>query len=250
TPNPFHNATYMATRPFAILAFLWYIKLLPIYETEKVAIKDYVLFSVFLLLTTMTKPSFTIIMVGAAGLIMVYRMIRSRFKNFWPTRWLGVCFIPTFIDLLYQYSGVFVPTDGAEGGIGFGFADVWSLYSDNIPLAIGLAAGFPLLVLILNWKELKTNVTFRFSWQLYGMSLAMALLLYEKGFRQPDFNFSWGYMHGIFFAFYGALVVLLQATACKDSKKWKLALQWLAYLWHVVCGLYYFYGIANGAMYY
>ena len=250
TPNPFHNATYMATRPFAILAFLWYIKLLPIYETGKVAFKDYVLFSVFLLLTTMTKPSFTIVLVGSAGLIMLYRMVRSKFQNFWPTIRLGVCFIPTFIDLLYQYSGVFVPSGGEEGGIGFGFAEVWSLYCGDIPLAIGLAAGFPILVLVLNRKEIKTNVAFRFSWQLYGMSLAMALILYEKGFRQPDFNFSWGYMHGIFFVFYGALVVLLQATANRESQGWKIALQWLAYLWHVVCGIYYFAGIANGAMYY
>ena len=91
---------------------------------------------------------------------------------------------------------------------------------------------------------------FRFSWQVYGMSLAMALILFEKGFRKPDFNFSWGYMYGIFFAFFGALAVLLQATADRESKCWKLALQWLAYLWHVVCGIYYFWGIANGAMYY
>lgn len=250
TANPFHNATYMAARPFAILAFLWYVKLLPVYEREKVAVKDYVLFAVFLLLSTMTKPSFTIVLVGAAGLIMLYRLIRSKFGNFKPTIWLGLCFIPTFMDLLYQYSGVFVPSDGAEGGMGFGFAEVWKLYSDNIPLAIGLAMGFPILVLILNWREIKTNVIFRFSWQVYGMSLAMALVLFEKGFRKPDFNFSWGYMYGIFFAFFGALVVLLKATANKESKWWKLSLQWLAYLWHVLCGIYYFWGIAGGAMYY
>ena len=249
TPNPFHNATYMATRPFAILAFLWYIKLLPIYENEKVALKDYILFAVFMLLTTMTKPSFIIVLVGAAGLIMVYRMIRSKFGNFWPTIRLGLCFVPTFIDLLYQYSGVFVPTDGAEGGMGFGFARVWAIYCDNIPLAICLGIGFPIVVLLLNWKELKSNVTFRFSWQIYGMSLAMALLLVEKGFRETHFNFAWGYMHGIFFVFYGALIVLLQATACKDSKWWKIALQWLTYLCHVGCGLFYFLLIAHGKSY-
>jgi len=248
TPNPFHNATYMAARPFAILAFLWYVKLLDCYEQVGNG-SDYLLFSVFLLLTTMTKPSFTIVLVGAAGLIMVYRMIRSKFVNFKATILLGLTFIPTFIDLLYQYKGVFVPDEGVEGGIGFCFGDIWSLYCGNIPFAIGLAVGFPILVLILNHKEIKTNTLYRFSWQIYAMGFAMALLIYEKGFRAPDFNFSWGYMYGIFFAFVGAVVVLLQATA-KRKRPILLILQWAAFGLHLLCGLYYFYGIFRGQMYY
>lgn len=269
--NPFHNATYMAARPFAILAFLWYVKLLPVYEngcsgkwnneavktvvdggacSEKAPLRDYVLFSAFLLVATMTKPSFTIVLVGAAGLIMLWRMFRTRFANFKPTIQLGLCFFPTFIDLLYQYKGVFVPdTEGVEGGVGFCFGEVWGLYCDNIPLAICLAIGFPLAVLVCNFKELKTNTLYRFSWQIYLMSFVMNFFLYEKGFRKPDFNFSWGYMYGIFFAFVGALAVLIPATAQK-KKPLLLVLQWLAYLWHVACGIYYFIGIFQGEMYY
>lgn len=262
SPNPFHNATYMAARPFAILAFYWYAKLLVNYEqgyggkwkhSEKgVDMRDYVLFSVFLLAATMTKPSFTIVLVGAAGLIMVYRMIRSRFRNFLPTIQLGLCFLPTFVDLLYQFKGVFVPAEGEEGGIGFTFGGIWRLYSSNIPLAVCYAIGFPLLVLLLNYRELKKNTIYRFSWQIFGMGFVMAFFLYEKGFREPDFNFSWGYMYGIFFVFVGALLVLLQATAERKNKKKPLllALQWLGYLAHVVCGLYYFWGIFQGQMYY
>ena len=110
TSNPFHNATYMAARPFAVLAFFQFVKLLEHYEdVSGITLKDYILFALFLLLATMTKPSFTIVLAGAAGLIMVYRLVRTRFRNFWPTVWLGICFIPTFIDLLYQFKGVFVP---------------------------------------------------------------------------------------------------------------------------------------------
>ncbi len=258
TSNPFHNATYMAARPFAILAFFWYAKLLICYEEglkgkgsreRNTLVRDYVLFAAFLLLATMTKPSFTIVLVGAAGLIMVYRMFRSRFRNFVPTVLLGLCFIPTFIDLLYQFKGVFVPVEGAEGGIGFGLGTVWSLYCNNMPGAICLAIGFPLLVLLFHFKELKDNTIYRFSWQLYLMGFVMAYFLYEKGFRQPDFNFSWSYMYGIFFCFVGALLVLLKATAAKKSPL-LLGVQWLAYLCHLGCGLYYFLGIFRGGHYY
>nr|WP_318685283.1 hypothetical protein [uncultured Acetatifactor sp.] len=250
TANPFHNATYMAARPFAVLAFFWYVRLLDTYEKGwKGQKRDYVLFSLFLLLATMTKPSFTIVLVGAAGLIMAWRLIRDRFRSFVPAVQLGLCFVPTFIDLLYQYRGVFVPTEGEEGGVGFTLGGVWRLYCDNIPLAICLAVGFPLLVLALNYRQLKKSTLFRFSWQLYIMSFIMAFFLYEKGFRDQDFNFSWGYMYGIFFCFAGALIVLIKATASKKRPA-LLAAQWAAYLWHLVCGLYYFWGIFQGNMYY
>ena len=255
TANPFHNATYMAARPFGILAFFKYTDLIPLYERKnarKEHGKDYILFSIYLLLATMTKPSFTIVLVGAAGILMLWRMIRSGFRNFVPTVWLGVCFLPTFADLLYQFRGVFVPQEGQEGGIGFTLGHVWLQYCSNLPLAIGLAIGFPILVLLLNYKELRRDNIYRFSWQIYGMSFLMAFCLYEKGFREMDFNFSWGYMYGIFFAFVGALQVLLRATVKADTRRKKglIAVQWLAYLWHLVCGLYYFWGFLQGAMYY
>ncbi|MCH5342751.1 MAG: hypothetical protein J1E64_01840 [Acetatifactor sp.] len=264
TGNPFHNATYIAARPFAILAFLWYIKLLDLYEEGfRGNWRDYLLFSLFLLLTTMTKPSFTIVLVGVAGLIMIYRLVRARFHNFVPTLQLGICFVPTFLDLLYQYRGVFVPEEGAEGGIGFSFGEVWGLYCSNIPLAVCLAVGFPILVFLLHWREWRSDTFYRFSWQVYGMSFAMAFFLYEKGFRKPDFNFAWGYLYGIFFAFLGALVFLLKDTArlfeagedtgtVRVGRFYKVCVcaEWLAYLWHLACGLYYFWKIFNGQMYY
>lgn len=286
SPNPFHNATYMAARPFTILAFLWYVKLLKEYE-EGGKLKDYILFSVFLLIATMTKPSFTLVLVSTAGLIMLYRLIRSGFRNFVPTVWLGLTFVPTFIDLLYQFKGVFVPEEGAEGGIGFCFGEVWANVCDNIPLAICLIVAFPLLVLVLNFRELKTNTLYRFSWQLFLLGLAEAFLLYEKGFRKFDFNFSWGYMCGAFFCHFGALALLAQKTQaamnakkaaevcgaeiCEESdgdgwRKWRgrvtalwrrrewqlvlIAAQWLAYLWHLICGILYFRQFMTGAMYY
>lgn len=270
SPNPFHNATYIAARPFAILAFLWYVKLLPVYEggikpsgSEGRGAKlfDYILFSVFLLVATMTKPSFTLVMVSAAGLVMLYRLFRSGFRNFLPTVQLGLAFVPTFLNLLYQYKGVFVPEEGAEGGIGFCFGEVWLNVCDNIPLAACILVAFPCLVLVLNFKELKTNTLYRFSWQLFLVGLGEAFLLYEKGFRKFDFNFAWGYMYGAFFCHMGSLLLLSgktrQALVEKGGEGEKkglrgllLAAQWLAFLWHLACGIQYFGKFMTGVMYY
>lgn len=270
--NPFHNATYMAARPFAILSFFSFVRILERYEKdrnypEKKEWKEFVFFSVSLLLTTMAKPSFTIVLVGTAGLHMLFILFSSRFQKLRSTILLGLYFIPTFLALLYQYSGVFVSKEEAvEAGIGFCMGDVWHLYCSFIPSAIMLGAGFPVIVLIFHFRELKKDVRFRFSWQLYVMSLLMAYFLYEKGFRKNDFNFAWGYMYGIFFAFVGSVTVLYLTTAkllCKKGdgeeknllfgKKhpfWVIAFEWAFFLLHVISGLIYFGWLSKGASYF
>lgn len=270
--NPFHNATYMAARPFAILAFLWYVKLLPVYE-KGAAPRDYMLFSIFLLAATMTKPSFTLVLVSGAGLLMLWRLFRAGFRNFRPTVVLGLSFVPTFLDLLYQYKGVFVAAEeGQERGLGFCLGEVWADYCGNIPLGVCLAMGFPLAVLALNFRECRKDTMMRFSWLLYVVSFAEAFLLYEKGFRKVDFNFSWGYMYGIFFCQFASLLMLVRTTvrelvrgACREEGEsgggirgfWMrrkrgaaVLLQWMAYLGHVVCGVAYFTDMLRGGTYY
>lgn len=249
TPNPFHNATYMATRPFAVVCFFMFAHILTRYEKET-DWKENILFGVFLFLTTMTKPSFTFVLVPVAGLIMLYRLFRDRFRSFAKAVKLGVCFIPTFCALLYQYMGVFSSAGGGEGGIGFGIASVWSQYSGNILFSVLLAAAFPLLVLALHGREWKKDAMYRLSWLLFFMSFFQALCLYEKGFRMPDFNFSWGYMHGLFFLFVSSVIVLIRETVSRRSKWWILAPEWFAYAAHVVCGIWYFRGIFLGNLYY
>lgn len=250
SPNPFHNATYIAVRPFAIVSFFLFADLLPKYERET-DWRESLLFGLFLLLTTLTKPSFTFILVSTAGVVMLYRLVRSRFRTFVPAVKLGICFLPTFCVLLYQFFGVFGPEDGTgEHGIGFGFALVWKLYSENIPLAIMLAAAFPILTLCFHLKDLKENALYRFSWQLYLMSLAQVLCLYEKGFRMGDMNFSWGYMHGLFFIFVSSVFILLRDAWEKKTAGWIQGIQWMVYVMHLTIGFWYFKDIFMGKLYY
>lgn len=249
SPNPFHNATYNAARPFAVMSFFLFAAILPEYE-KKADIKKYVGFGVSLLLATLTKPSFTFVLVPAAGLVMLYRLIRSRFRGFASALKLGVAFLPTFAVLLYQFFGVFGPAEEAERGIGFGFLTVWRHYCDNILLALLLAAAFPLVVLLCHVKELKSQAACRFSWQLYLVSLGEFVFLYEKGFRLVDANFSWGYMYGLFFVFAASLLVLIRDSVQRRGRLWVRLLQWGMFGLHLLLGCYYLYGILAGGSYY
>lgn len=251
SPNPFHNATYLAARPFCIIVAFAFADILDSYE-QKLQWKEAVCFAAALLLATMTKPSFTIVFCGAAGLIMLYRMFRSGFANFKNTMLLGCMFLPTFADLLYQFSGVFMGTDskGMETGIGFGLFKVWREYCSNYIVAIALMICFPIVVLIFQYRRLCSNTLYRFGWQMYGMGLAMFILLYEKGFRAVDANFSWGYMIGGFFLVMSSLIVLLEDTLQASRCSVRLLVQWGTFALHVVCGIFYFGIIFFGGSYY
>lgn len=257
TPNPYWNATYLATRPFSIVSFFSGIHLLSVYEKQtsmkelrQTVGKDYLIFAVSLFLTTITKPSYTLVAVAAFAVLMLYRFIKSKFKNFKQSIWFGCMFLPTGAALLYQYSGVFTGTNalGEETGIGIEIAKAWGLYSFNIPLSIFMAAAFPLGVLLINLPRLKDTAWFRHGWQIWLSGFLMFLFLYEKGFRLSHVNFSWGYMHGLFFIFLVSVLMLLQNTIEKKGKIRILIVTagWLGYIWHLGCGLVYFAYIYSG----
>lgn len=250
TPNPFHNATYLATRPFSVVCFFMFADLLETYE-EKVDKKKYIIFSIFLLLTTMTKPSFVYGFIIMAAVILLYRTCKKKFKNFIETMLVAACAIPSFIALLYQFFCLFTGTNsqGEETGIGFGFLDAWSAMEKPVGEAILLGLAFPLVVLLCNLKNLKKENEYRLSVQMLLVNLLMVMFLYEKGYRMEHVNFAWGYMHGMFFAYSLSVLLLFKNTCQKKQSVPLLILQWGGYLWHLVCGIVYFADIMAGEIF-
>lgn len=250
SPNPFHNATYLAARPFTVLAFFAFADLLE-EGGERCDRRKMLWFSLILLLATMTKPSFTLIFVAVAGCVLLWRLLRDRFRNFRKILPLGCAFLPTFLDLLYQYAGVFTGTTeaGEEAGIGVEYMGVWSRYCDNHKLAVLLVMAFPLTVLLFHFRDLFRVTVYRLGWELYAAGLLSFVFLYENGYRKEHGNFCWGYMAGIFFAVSVSLLLLLQDSVGRRQKGWKLALMWGAFVIHVIYGVLYFADIFNGAYY-
>lgn len=250
SPNPFHNATYLATRPFTVVCFFMLVDLLETYETE-IDKKKYIIFSVFLLLTTMTKPSFVYGFIIMTAVILLYRTCQKKFRNFKETMLLAVCAVPSLIALLYQFGGLFTGTNsmGEEAGIGIAFLDAWNLLGKPVGEAILLGLAFPLVVLLLNLKNLKKENDYRLSVQMLFVNLLMVLFLCEKGYRMKHVNFAWGYMHGMFFSYILSVLLLFKNTCQKKQPLPLLILQWGMYLWHLVCGVVYFSGVMSGKIF-
>ena len=81
-----------------------------------------------------------------------------------------------------KYPEIFVFDTGEI--IGFTFGHVWAQYCGNLPLAIGLAIGFPILVLLLNYKELHKDSIYRFSYilRIRGATGKPATVLLQQSF--------------------------------------------------------------------
>lgn len=249
TPNPYWNATYLAVRPFTIVCFFLTAELLDCYERE-IPVRKAVFLAVFNFLAAFTKPSFTFILLPVVGLTLLYRLLKSKFANWKNTLLFGCCFLPTGFLLIYQFLGVFTGqnTHGEETGIGIELGKAWYIHSFNIPLSIMLALLFPFCVLALNFRELKKNREFRLAWQLLAAGMLSFLFLYEKGFRLVHLNFSWGYMHGLFFVF--AISVLQMLKNLAGWKPWIMKLfvipeLWL-FLYHLRCGIEFFLYLYQG----
>lgn len=249
TPNPYWNATYLAVRPFTILAFFQAVKVLQEYE-ERFSWKSAAWLGGFVFLATFTKPSFTMVFLPTVGVVLLYRLLKSRFANLKNTFFLCCFFIPTGILLLYQYFGVFTGTNshGEESGIGFEAGKAWLVYSDNIPLSLVMALAFPITVLCLNLLTLKKNGELRLAWQIWVAGFLGFLFLYEKGFRFSHMNFSWGYMHGLFFVFAVSVLQLL-LNLCDGEKKLsrlKAVPELVMFFYHLVCGIVFFVYLYQG----
>ncbi len=249
--NPYYNQTYLAARGFAIVAFFLFAHILTYYE-DHIDKKEYIAFSVFLLLATLTKPSFTFVLVSAAAVHMIVKLIMSKRKKFREFLCLLATAVPTFITLIIQFGGVFGSSShaGEGGGIGFGIGKAWSVYTGNIVLAVMLANAFPGVVMLLNLKRFKDNKIFLLAWEVMMAGFLEFLCLYEKGDRFVHCNFAWGYIYGIFFVFVAGLMLLIENTVKKKQPKWMLAFEWAVYVWHLGCGIAFFAMLYMGGYFY
>lgn len=236
SPNPFHNATYLATRPFSILLFLQFVKVIECYESCKK--RDIALLSLYLILSALTKPSFVFVFSPVMAITMLIKWVQKKFHLNRTDLEIILSAIPTILVLLYQFYAVF--KEGSGGGVKLGPGVGWHLWNPGIKSAVFLAALFPIFYLLSHIKTFFTNRLFRFSWITYVTGISSFYLLYEDGFRIWDANFAWGYMHGLFFVFFTS-ILLLADTFRHDRLRTKWY-NWIAAAilgCHLVCGCYF-----------
>jgi len=245
--NLWHNATYLATRPFATVAFFLFIEILKEIN-GRVNIKKYIIFAASMFLSVFAKPTFAIVMIPTAAVMLAATLVTARFRNFRNVFFASLTFVPALLDGLRQYMPVF--GSDRQSGIGFGFGDVWKQYTNSIPVSIILCFAFTIYIFICNLKNKDHRILMLFSFSFLIVALFEGVFLYEKGIRMPDGNFLQGYLHAMFFLFIVSLIIWLTKNPGKKKSILYNIFAALLFLMHTVSGIWYFIHLIQGNSFY
>ena len=187
--NIYHNSTYIAMKPFALLAVLCFFKMMfNRYYEKRISVKDWIVFSLMMLLATAFKPNFIVGFSLTVLCVLIADFIRCRGKNILNFILVGTTVFPSVLLTLYQQAQLF--DEKSQMKIGFMKALGAMTKHPAIPVLLSLA--FPLVILAFAFKDIKPDKFYRFAWVHMLINLAMTLFLYETGSRLKHGNFLWG----------------------------------------------------------
>ena len=274
--NLWHNSTYLCMRLLALAALLYYQKLEEDYR-EKITVRQWVFFSLLLVVCTGVKPSFLTVFAPVLALKLLWDLWHgTRFRQVFL---LGLAVLPACGVVLWQNMVLF----GADTGNGMTF-DPWytfSLHALRPKLAVLCSLAFPLAVLGASLLAVPRseagrrsgdkrgfclNRAYLFSLLMALVGFAEALCLVETGGRSRDGNFLWGYLFAIFWLQVVSLVkwlslrnvdIMLLGRGDNSMGRVRLALIRIAYilagfvlLYQLWCGGYFFFRLLGGETYF
>ena len=184
----FHNPPMALLKPVALLLF-W--GLTTGLTSNELKLKDYVGIFVLSALSVSIKPSFAICLLPASALYIIFLALKRSKPNL---KFYLISFVlPTVLILLYQYFYHFGDV-GFQSRIAFDPLRAMLLYTPSA-LLLGfmflMSIAFPLLTLILAFKDVKKEGNLIFAWTTFIVAAIYTYLLTETGALSGDLNFEW-----------------------------------------------------------
>lgn len=244
--NIWHNSTYQCMKVLAIGAILCYLEIDKEYR-EHINSKQWLVFTLLLIICTGIKPSFLTVFAPAFGLKLLWDLFHKvPFKQIFI---FGCAVLPACGVVLWQNTVLF----GEETGQGFAFRPwfTFSLHADRPKAAVLCSIAFPLVVAACMLKELCKDKKYFFGWLMTGIGFMEALLLAETGSRANDGNFVWGYSFAIFYIFVLSFVKWLKlGNGSRKTHKAAFAGCGLVLIYQLYCGLIFFVRLLLGETYF
>ena len=233
----YHSPTVILLKPFALLQFILAYKcfdnLVPLKNNQILAA------GIVSLIAAYIKPSLAICILPALGVFAAYRVIQKRYVNFW-----GLVFgfaVPSVLLLIWQFLVTYYANEA--GGVMFLPLGIMSTYSNNLILKLILSILFPLLVLIVYFKQAKIDDRLILGWLLLGFGLFFTYFFAESGPRIMDGNFGWGGEIALSLLFVISTLFYLEMP---KKRPWVNVIVQASWILHIVFGVvYYFYCIYN-----
>lgn len=244
--NMWHNSTYLFMRLFAILTVIVFLDLYKKYR-EDFRVKDWLSFTVLLMITTGFKASFLTVFAPLLAILLIKDLCKK--TPFLKVFYMALSVIPSLAVMALQSMVL--------GGEGNGFAiapfKALSMRGDHPKVAVIVSVLFPLMVLFCNLKNVFKEKVYFWTIVLWAVSFLEVFLLIETGERASDGNFMWGYSIALFFLFAVSLLMAVKSFVNNREKiicKVIFAVQMAVFLWHVVSGIWYFVLLLSGGTYF
>jgi len=238
--NGYHNPTSNVLKPFALMVFGYAVTL--INGEEKRYSLIHIIASAFLvILSSLIKPSFTICLMPALGILIMIRFLRQE-----PLDWRFAIFgfiLPAIAVSGYQY---LITYTSDEIGIIFQPFTVARNLSGRLAPKFILSIWFPLLVQIFYWKKAVRDSHMILAWLAFLFGIFFTYFLEEGGWRMGHGNFTWSGEIANFILFVTtAHFFFKQWGKNKASRKWFLILVF-GFVPHIIAGcIYYTYCLMN-----
>lgn len=253
TGNIWHNPTHIAVKGFAVLCFVWIVRL--VNQDVEHRKWEYFLLSIFLFLSALAKPSFIQVMIPGLGMYFIYDLLSNKGDK---ARLIHFCriaatFIPSVALLGVQLIIVYfspVTSMYGERGIGVAYGSVLSEWSDNLFISLLLTLAFPIFVFLINVRGLlkDNSVIIAFFYGLCGW--LEAAFLYEDGNSKMQANLTWGWSLSLLIIWMLSVIkyldIIRDETISSKKRIVCLCLGMPILFFHVVFGIGYFIALSHG----
>lgn len=238
---PYHSPTQNLLLLFVIPVSLIALRAVAPQPYEKTSQRILlVTLSIFLVtLLSLSKPSYSIALLPALGLIVLYRLIR-RLPIDWLLLTIGLG-LPFLFMLGVQYIVTYSDPQRASVELGWlvVFREHWGIQDEVVIARLILSVLFPVSVYLLYIREARRDAYLNFSWLVFGVSLVWSYFFYEGGQRTFDGNFIWSAFAALFALMFSTLMFLLRRYAQGQLRlSPRVALITIVFAAHLVSGIY------------
>jgi len=246
-PNPYHSPTMIVMRPFALLLFggiIWVMD-----SPEQVKIKHSIGLGIGTILGTLAKPSYTVALLPALMVVLVYRFIRRRRMG--SDYRLALVFIAAVLVLIWQYRYLYDTQSASTFASGytsgvpqiafspFELLTVWwgVPWAWIIPQLL-LSIAFPLAVYAAYFRQAQADLALNLAWLSLVVGVFITYLLVEIP-GQSNGNLTWSRQIALLILFTVSAGFLLRQPlrGSRWRDNWRFIACSLIFLAHVLNGL-------------
>jgi hypothetical protein len=248
--NTYHSPTFILLKPLAVLLFLCILRLLAGAARGWL----YAAVAVLTLLATLAKPSYTLCILPAVGLLLIYELARRiAGRSGADERWwlpgaglVGAMAVPAVAALAWQYNFLYGAAAqstvyGHPAKIAFAPLELMLKWA-NVPPAwllpdLLVSVLFPLAVYLLYYRAARRDTALNLAWLTFLGGAAIAYLFIERP-GEGNGNLTWGAQVTLFVLFAASAGFLLRQNREVIFRRaarvdWRLALCGLIFAAHV-----------------